>query len=74
MRYDIWRDGYCVTGQQGKAAYIGWGDGSNFQEACQNWAQKFPDKAKSLSFNKECTAAWGCRLFPSEAEARKNFG
>lgn len=70
--FEIWMEGYSITGGYGKHILLGTSKGETFREAVINWINKNPDQ-KSL-FNEENLTIWSCRLFPTEAEAAKSFG
>lgn len=78
-KYQIWSEGYQVTGNQGTAQRLTftknedtmW-EGETFQKACENalkvlkWDMSYYD-AKRNTY-------WACRFFDNEADARKSFG
>lgn len=66
--YEIWAEGYAATGQSGSAQLIGHSSGDSFREACDRFF-----RFDGLYDSKRLTY-WGCRLFESEAQARRNFG
>lgn len=68
--YNIWMEGAQFTGGGFQASYVGAAEGSNFREAVRNWFKNNP----SINFDSNNLTEWGCRLFPSEAQARKSFG
>lgn len=70
--FEIWMEGYSITGCDGKHILLGTSKGETFREAVINWINKNPNQ-KSL-FNKENLTIWACRLFPTEEEAAKRFG
>ena len=70
--FEIWIEGYSVTGGYCKHSLLGTSKGETFREAVINWINKNSDQ-KSL-FNEENLTIWSCRLFPTEAEAAKSFG
>lgn len=69
--WDIWMEGYSATGQSAPARCVGTFRAVSFQKACETWAQT--SESPSL-FNADALTYWGCRLYPSEAEARSTFG
>lgn len=71
--FDIWVEGYSATGEQSPARYLGKARGYNFRSACAAYHDSL-DEHKRKDWNKERTAIWGCRLFHTEADARKSFG
>lgn len=85
MKYDIWSEGYLATGMEdipAKAKLVARGiEGKDFIDACYNWARKNENNLKdwgginiSINTDKSSVSLWACRLFPTEAEARKSFG
>lgn len=68
--WDIWMEGFRVTGGEAEASKVGAADGETFRDACLAWFKAHPDP----NFNPERLSVWGCRLYPTEAEARKGFG
>lgn len=90
MKYDIWKEGYqdseCAVGATLIAKDV---EGETFDEAVLNWVALNLREAvewdvhmsvekRYLPYNKYTnpikTDFWGCRLFPTEEEARKSFG
>lgn len=71
--FEVWSEGYAVTGGSGPAQLIGTVEAPTFTEACQ---AVMADKDERLwgRFDPERLTVWGCRLFATEAEARKSFG
>ncbi len=71
--FDIWAEGFKTMDGEGKAQYITSIMAPGFREACvlANAAGKF---AGCGNFDQESLSVWGCRLFPTEAEARAQFG
>ena len=73
MMYTVWIEGYAATGEQGTARFVGRVDADSFEEAVAKlhhpgWGNYTPGHdGKPPTF-------WGCRLFNSEAEARRSFG
>jgi len=75
MTYNIWMEGFLCTGMEGTpapASFVGQAEGNTFKEAVVNWYKNHPDRL--LNFNEEHLTDWGCRLYPSEGEARRSFG
>lgn len=77
--FEIWEEGYVITGNRGKAFFRGKAFGNTFEEACENFIS---DKGEKLELDKkedgshryERPSIWGCRLYDNEKEARKSFG
>ena len=70
--YQIWAEGFTITGDSGAAYRYGEEYGESFKDACKTFAKKNPDFFQL--FDEERMTCWGCRLFESEQEARKSFG
>lgn len=70
MTFEIWMEGFRISGGEAKASYVGKAEGNNFREAVINWYSKH----FSSTFDAEHLTDWGCELFPSEEQARKRFG
>ena len=81
MKYDIWIEGYCVTGMEGipaKARCLATDvEENSFIEAVQKWYHLEPDAERrfgNLCINNNRATIWGCELFDNEQDARKSFG
>lgn len=72
MLYEIWAEGYQVTGQFSGATKLGKAHGNTFREAVFEFARQNPEYAKYI--NQEGTHYWGCQLFSNEADARMSYG
>ena len=70
--YQIWCEGYKVTGNCSGATYFGNETGETFKEAAIKFFTK-DDKHKEF-FSLDTMTYWGCRLFDSEQKARESFG
>lgn len=71
-QYNIWSEGFRTNGEASSAFFIGTSFGSNFKEACNNFAIKDANFKKYYSSND--LTYWGCKLFDNEVDARANFG
>ena len=71
--YDIWVEGYSITGGGGTAQRICSYTGNNFKDACKraNDAGKFSGYG---NYDSQGNSLWGCRLFDNEMDARRSFG
>lgn len=67
-RWEIWREGYRVTGNEATAEKVGEEEAETFAEACAKLYEGID------TFNSVRLTDWGCRLFDNENDARKNFG
>lgn len=70
--FEIWMEGYSVTGGHGTHSFLGTSKGNTFREAVINFINKHPEH-KDL-FDEKYLTIWACRLFPTEKEAAKSFG
>jgi len=68
--FEIWQEGYCVTGDRGPAAHLGNASGKDFRSACVDF---FKEKGNK-DFDVDELSVWGCSLFDNEKDARKLFG
>ena len=68
--WEIWTEGFAATGESGPAHKVGEVLAFTFPDAVRIWYDQHP----SPDFNPERLTFWGCRLFPTEAEARASFG
>ena len=66
--FEIWSEGYAITGGRGKALFHGKIKATSFKEACDIL---FDD---DKFYNPENLTYWGCKLFDNETDARKSFG
>ena len=71
-RFTIWCEGYKNDKKQGTAYRVGSLLAKDFPTACASWARYHP--AFGRNYNPKRNTYWGCRLFPTEAEARKSHG
>lgn len=71
MKWQIWSEGYSVTGNEGGAQLLGEVEAQTFPGACAIWANSCSDPSL---FNPGRLTYWGCRLFDNEADARERFG
>lgn len=69
--YEVWAEGFIVTGQRGRAQLMGKIIAESFQEAC-DLVMSTPTLAHD--YNKNNRSHWGRRLFDNEESARENFG
>lgn len=70
-KYEIWAEGYRVTGQSSGANFLGTCEGRTFKEACI----KFMDTPYHRQyFNEGSMTYWGCKLYDNGHDARNSFG
>lgn len=70
--YEVWLEGYAITGNHGRAHYFGKYVATTFEDACEVALQE--NKWEMKEYNKERNAFWGCRFFDNESQARASFG
>jgi hypothetical protein len=71
-QFEVWMEGYRVTGDHGTARLIGRTEAATFQDACAHLMAQPPWNDGSYDYMRN--AHWGCRLFDNEADARKLCG
>jgi hypothetical protein len=70
--FDIWSEGYMITGGGGTAHFHGTEKGTTFQEACNTFARFDPEFERY--YDSVRMAYWGCKLYDNASDARKSFG
>ena len=69
--FEVWMEGYSITGNCSGATYYGKYKAKRFKSACL----KAMVKNKMLNdYNLIDNTYWGCRLYDNETGARKSFG
>lgn len=73
--FEIWMEGYRATCEHGTAHFVGLSRGFDFEDAVRRW-YAHPTRATRAAkfFDQQTLSYWGCRLFPTEKEARKAYG
>ena len=66
--YQVWQEGYCITGGSSPATYCGSAMAESFQAACDKVLKH------NTLYNPKSRSVWGCRLFDNEGDARRSFG
>ena len=66
--FQVWREGYRITGNWDHARMMGEAEAATFEEACQIVLEGDED------FDPERLTTWACRLYPTETLAREYFG
>lgn len=66
--YQIWSEGYQITGNSGAAHFRGEARGNSFAAAC------IALLGEDEYFDAENLTYWSCRLFDNEEDARMSFG
>lgn len=70
--YEVWLEGYSITGNSSTATFLGSAVAASFREAtiaaCKTNAIDYDERDDgTLHF-------WGMRFFDNETDARKSFG
>lgn len=71
--FEIWSEGFSITGDRSEAFLIGKAEGITFEEACKSFRDE-DGKPLALDSHYEHPSIWACRLYDNEKEARKSFG
>lgn len=74
--YDIWVEGYAVSGGAMRAQFLGTFMVDSFDEAVRVWDRRknYDNAWGRLEHYEGNWYVWGCQLFDNETDARKNFG
>ena len=77
--YDIWIEGYAITGGSGEATHHGSFRAENFDQAIDMWLDTMSDEEIYQYYQwypgrEHPHTWWGCRIFDNETDARKAFG
>ncbi len=71
--YQVWMEGGSKKPEYKTARLVGRATAHSFKEAKRLVFEMQPLE-QQMHWNKEKTSIWGCKLFRTEAEARKSFG
>ena len=69
--FEIWVEGYAVTGNSAGASLLGKYEAETWNEAVKSYMKDNPGR---IDVRGDGYTDWGCRLFDNEADARKAFG
>ena len=69
--YEIWSEGFVVTGNASKAQLLGKAHGTTFEKAIDALSV---EKNFKVYYETGEPCVWGCRLFDNEHDARLTFG
>lgn len=69
--YEVWSEGYRVSGNECDATFHGVFKGATFSDACAEFAKTI---SRPGDFDPERLTYWGCELFDNEEDARRSFG
>jgi hypothetical protein len=74
-KWQIWMEGYVMTGMSQEAYLIGEEEAETFREACDKYFSKPSSSHPGGScYNSERLTVMGCRLYDNEADSRKFNG
>ena len=69
--WEVWTEGYRVTGNKATAMFHGNYPGETFEEAVKKCVQ---EQEMGDCFNEEHLTYWGCRFYDNGTDARRTFG
>jgi hypothetical protein len=75
--YEVWSEGFAVTGEQQPAVLHGEVEAASFEAAC---AKLFTGEGRDGGhgwqpyFDAVRMTYWGCKLYDNEADARRSYG
>lgn len=74
--FEVWMEGYRVTGNSSTAERLGSAKRDTFRDACDAVMQVKRGEGWEINsfYDRGKLTYWGCKLFNNEAEARKSFG
>ena len=77
--YQIWSEGYSITGSRCCAFLVGEVEADSFKEAVAKLKDSLPEDEAQYILLESLTCPgyssyWGCRLFDNEEDARASFG
>lgn len=72
--FEVWTEGYSVTGNSSPAILHGTFKGKTFKDAVIAYKASVKDIHSKNCIDVERMSFWGCRFFDNESDARKNFG
>ena len=71
--FEIWMEGFAITGQRAVAQKLGEAYGATFEDAIKNYMSKNLDHGIQHDDNRGYHI-WACKLYDNEKDARKSFG
>lgn len=74
--FQVWREGYVISGNSSDATYCGECMAYTFLEACEILCCDTIDRNSdgSIRVRDGYASDWACRFFDNEIDARKSFG
>lgn len=77
-RFEIWMEGYEVTGNSAPHSFVGYAEAETFEEACyialKEWRERLGRDDLELYYDPQRNTFWGMRMFDNESDAAKLFG
>lgn len=70
--FELWLEGFAITGQNSTAKLQGTEFGENFEEAMKTYAKKYA--SLNIEERDGNFFIWGCQFYDNEYDARKYFG
>jgi hypothetical protein len=73
--WQVWMEGYCVSGNEDTARYLGTYNAATFKEAvllaviCHDMTDDLV-----IDYHDNSCCWWGCKFYDNEVGARKKFG
>lgn len=75
MKFNIYEEGFDTNGEHGKAIFLATAEGNTFIEACENFIKETGcGEIRIDRDGNKYACEWGCRWFPTLAEAQKLCG
>lgn len=71
-QFEVWMEGYVVSGNRDTACLVGKTEADSFKDACVKLMAAPP--WNDGSYDPVHNTYWGCRLFDNEVAARKFVG
>ena len=70
-KFEVWLEGFIISGNSESARYCGTFEAETFKDAC---SKSITDEKSRELYDEKGNTFWGCRFFQSEEESRKAFG
>ena len=72
--WEVWTEGFRVTGQQESAVFHGRYKGVTFDDALVAFRDKIEDERSRKLVNLKSRSYWGCRFFDNGEDAKRAYG
>lgn len=78
-RFEIWMEGYEVTGNSAPHSFVGYAEAETFEEACYIALKDYEKRLGKPGlideyYDPQRNTYWGMRMFDNESDAAKLFG